>query len=117
MDGTRGSALYSIPFLLNQPPSRKWSDIFINKWNNPRVWSTMHRSGKARVVGDKIILDGTTIEEVKNYHRDTLIMCVEDANVEYKRMIEKKLEEQKKRKTRVNEFEQALKRNIDDIKF
>lgn len=117
MDGTRGSALYTIPFLLNQPPSRKWSDIFINKWNNPRVWSTMHRFGKARVVGDKIILDGTTIEEVKNYHRDTLIMCVEDANVEYKRMIEKKLEEQKKRKTRVNEFEQALKRNIDDIKF
>lgn len=44
-------------------------------------------------------------------------MCVEDANAEYKRMIEKKLEEQKKRKTRVNEFEEALKRNIDDIKF
>ncbi|QYA43479.1 hypothetical protein KYI11_00300 [Macrococcoides bohemicum] len=117
MDGTRGSALYSVPFLLNQTPNHEWSEIFIYKWDNPRVWSTMHRFGKARVVGDKIILDGTTIEEVKNYHRDTLIMCVEDANAEYKRMIEKKLEEQKKRKTRVNEFEEALKRNIDDIKF
>ncbi|ARQ05724.1 SEFIR domain-containing family protein [Macrococcoides canis] len=117
MDGTRGSALYSIPFLLNQPPSREWSEIFVYKWDNPRVWSTMHRFGKARVVGDKIILDGTTIEEVKNYHRDTLIMCVEDANADHKKMIEKELKEQKKERTRVNEFEEALKRNIDDIKF
>lgn len=117
MDGTRGSALYSIPFLLNQTPSSEWSEIFIYKWNNPRVWSTMHRFGKARVVDDKIILDGTTIEEVKNYHRDTLIMCVEDANTDYKKMIVKKLEEQKKKRTRINEFEEVLKRNIDDITF
>lgn len=117
MDGTRGSALYSIPFLLNQTPSREWSEIFIYKWNNPRICSTMHRFGKARVVGDKIILDGTTIEEVKNYHRDTLIMCVEDANKDYKNMIEKNLEEQKRERARINEFEEALKRNINDITF
>lgn len=117
MDGTRGSALYSIPFLLNQQPSREWSEIFIYKWNNPRVYSTMHRFGKARVVADKIILDGTTIEEVKNYHRDTLIMCVKDANKDYKNMIEKKAEQQKRERSRINEFEEALKRNIDDITF
>ena len=27
MDGTRGSGLYSIPFLLNQCPSREWCEI------------------------------------------------------------------------------------------
>ncbi|WP_243720234.1 SEFIR domain-containing protein [Macrococcoides canis] len=117
MDGTRGSALYSIPFLLNQPPSREWSEIFIYKWNNPKVYTTMHRFGKARVIGDKIILDGTTIEEVKNYHRDTLIMCVEDANKDYKNMIEKKAEQQERERSRINEFEEMLKRNIDDITF
>lgn len=44
-------------------------------------------------------------------------MCVEDANADYKKMIEKELKEQKKERTRINEFEEALKRNIDDIKF
>lgn len=31
---------------------------------------------------DCFILDGTTIEEVKQYHRDTLLLCVEKTNEE-----------------------------------
>lgn len=52
----------------------------------------MHRFGKAKVVGNRIILDGTTIEGVKKYHRDTLVMCVDDANEEYKKIEEKKVD-------------------------
>lgn len=40
----------------------------------------MHRPGIARVEGDRIILDGTTIEEVERYHLKTLKLAVERAN-------------------------------------
>lgn len=40
----------------------------------------MHRQGIARVSGDRIVLDGTTIDEVQRYHRDTLILCVNETN-------------------------------------
>ena len=40
----------------------------------------MHRPGIARVSGDRIILDGTTIDEVERYHLDTLKLAVAEAN-------------------------------------
>jgi len=40
----------------------------------------MHRPGIARVIGNAIVLDGTTLEEVEKYHRDTLRLCVNEAN-------------------------------------
>ncbi len=40
----------------------------------------MHRPGIARVEGDHIVLDGTTIEEVEKYHLDTLKLAVNRAN-------------------------------------
>jgi len=40
----------------------------------------MHRPGIARVERDRIILDGTTIEEVERYHLKTLKLAVERAN-------------------------------------
>lgn len=79
-DGTRGSALYKVPFRLSQNPSSDWKQLFISSWNSSPSFTTMHRPGIASVVGDKIILDGTTIEEVRDYHRDTLILCVKEAN-------------------------------------
>lgn len=117
LDGTRGSALYSVPFLLNQQPPKEWCDIFINKWNYPRQFTTMHRPGIARIVEDKIILDGTTIQEVKNHHRDTLILCVNDANEDYEGLIDAKLEKQQNEIKKIKDFEAFLGQNIDDIKF
>jgi prophage maintenance system killer protein len=40
----------------------------------------MHRPGIARVEGDRVILKGTTIEEVEKYHRATLRLCLRIAN-------------------------------------
>jgi hypothetical protein len=39
-DGTRGSALYKIPFELNKRPSYEWIELFINSFNNSplRIW-------------------------------------------------------------------------------
>lgn len=80
MDGTRGSALYKIPFKLSKQPSSLWKKIFLETWKYPPRFSTMHRPGIASIYGDEIILDGTTIEEVRDYHRETLILCVQEAN-------------------------------------
>jgi hypothetical protein len=80
IDGTRGSALYKIPFELNKRPDYDWIDIFINAWNRPPRFTSMHRPGIASVYGNKIILDGTDIEEVEKYHKDTLKLAVEVAN-------------------------------------
>ncbi len=40
----------------------------------------MHRPGIASVRGDKVYLDGTTLEEVEKYHRDTLKLALQETN-------------------------------------
>ncbi len=79
-DGTPGSALYLVPFRLSRKPSQFWADAFVRAWNMPPQFTSMHRPGIARVMGNTIILDGTTLDEVEKYHRDTLRLCVNEAN-------------------------------------
>ena len=79
-DGTRGSALYMVPFQLSRRPSVEWQQEFLSLWRNPPRFTTMHRSSIASIVGDQIRLDGTTIEEIRSYHHATLKLCVEKAN-------------------------------------
>ena len=61
----------------------------------------MHRPGIADIDGSRIILRGTTIEEVEKYHRDTLMICIDEANMKtnihlQKRMLEEESREKKK---------------------
>ncbi len=97
MDGTQGSALYAVPFQLSRTPSHEWGAAFVAAWNRPPRFSTMHRQGIARISGDRIILDGTTIEEIHDVHRETLILCVDKAN--------EIIEEHKAKKLRAQEAE------------
>lgn len=98
MDGTPGSALYAVPFRLSRQPSPLWSEIFVRTWNRPPRFTTMHRPGIASVVGSKIILDGTTIDEVKHYHKEILILCVEKANEEEARVLDLRRQEEERRR-------------------
>ncbi len=79
-DGTRGSALYAVPFQLSRRPTPSWADHFVQTWNNPPSYSTRHRPRIARVEGDRIILDGTTVEELAEVHRSTLRVVVARVN-------------------------------------
>ena len=81
-DGSRGSALYSVPFRLNRTPSSWWATRFVEVWDRPPQFTTMHRPGIASVVGDTIRLDGTTLDEVQRVHRDTLKIVLEVVNRE-----------------------------------
>jgi TIR domain len=83
-NGTPGSALYSIPFALSRRPPSAWAEMFIANWNHPPRWTTMHRPGIARLSGSTVSLNGTTIEEVEHYHRDTLQLAVDETNRQYR---------------------------------
>ncbi len=110
-DGSSGSALYRIPFNLNQTPSVEWVRLFINAWDRPSRFTSMHRPGIASVHGSKIILDGTSIEEVEKYHKDTLKLAVQTAN---QKLSEVLLERKELAKQKEKQREQHQK-NIDDI--
>lgn len=79
-DGTRGSALYTVPLQLSRRPSKGWADLFVQTWNHPPHLTTMHRPGIAQIIGDSTILNGTTMQEIENYHLDTLKLVVERVN-------------------------------------
>jgi hypothetical protein len=82
-DGTPGSALYSVPLRLSAVPDRAWAELFMRNWDRPPSFSSMHRPGIARVVGDRVVLDGTTVEEVAQYHQRTLKLAVDATNAQY----------------------------------
>lgn len=117
MDGSRGSALYQIPFKLSKSPSSLWKQIFIKTWNFPPKFTTMHRPNIASVIGDKIILDGTSIEEVRDYHRETLTMCVNIANKEEARIVEEENIRLKKEQELKNAHYSNVEKIANDIKF
>ena len=110
-DGSRGSALYRVPFRLSRTPSPMWARLFPDVWNRPPSFTTMHRPGIAQVMGDRIILDGTTIEEVEKYHRDTLVLVVERVN----ELVEE--QQRKEREAREQEAERHRRhqRKVSDI--
>lgn len=110
-DGTRGSALYSVPFELSANPPHEWAALFRRHWDRPSRFTLMHRPGIASVRESRVVLEGTTIEEVRDVHRGTLILAVQAANREYR---ERVLQEQQ------NQRDQAAQRerhraNVEDI--
>jgi hypothetical protein len=115
LDGSRGSALYSIPFRLSRTPSSEWAQVFIETWNHPPSFTGMHRPGIARVVGNKVLLTRTTIEEVEKYHRATLLLAVEAANKaeaairdEHQRKREQEEEQKQKHQEKIQDAAKKL---------
>jgi hypothetical protein len=78
-DGSPGSALYVVPLILSRTPSRLWATAFSERWNHA-LFSTMHRPGIGSVRGDRIILDGTTVEEVAQHHLQSVKQAIDYAN-------------------------------------
>lgn len=117
MDGTRGSALYKIPFRLSKRPSDLWCKLFVAAWNMPPRFTSMHRPGIASVHGDKIVLNGTTIEDVRNYHRETLILCVDEANRKETQILSEEQQRKEREESRKNEHYTNVNSIADKIEF
>lgn len=117
-DGTRGSGLYDVPFRLSRRPPPEWADLFVAAWDHPPRWTNMHRPGIASVAGDTVHLNGTTIREVQEYHRETLRLAAEEANTKYLQLLQHRLRQQEVERQRIGqhrrEVEEAAKRiNFD----
>ncbi len=116
-DGTRGSALYTVPFRLSARPSAVWSKLFIEAWNHPQSFTTMHRPGIASVQGDKVVLNGTTLDEVERYHLPVLKAAVARAN-EGERAYEEEVAARKAESEReTQDFRKHVDEAADRIKF
>ncbi len=116
-DGTRGSALYTIPFRLSGYPNSQWCEYFIHCWNYPSSFTMMHRPGIASVRGNRIILNGTTIEEVQKYHRKTLIDAVKRANELFDQYYQKSLQEKEEQKKIEKEHNKKIADIASDMDF
>jgi hypothetical protein len=79
-DGSRGAALYTVPLKLSRAPTVQWARFFVAAWDSPPRSTTRHRPGIASVVGDQIVLAGTTMEEIEHVHLTTLRLALEEAN-------------------------------------
>ncbi len=116
-DGAPGCALYRVPFRLSRRPSARWANLFVKTWDWPPSFSTMHRPGIASVVGDRIILDGTTIEEVRDTHRETLALCVNEANKLERDELEREQKEAERKHLQGHRHRENISNVARDISF
>lgn len=116
-DGTRGSALYTVPIKLNRFPTHEWSELFKRSWDHPPEYTTMHRPGIAHVQGNRIILVGTTIEEVRDVHRATLRLAVEVANKEAAEIVRTRRIADDADKRREQEHRDRIRKAADGMSF
>ncbi len=116
-DGTQGSALYKVPFRLSATPPRIWSEIFVDAWNHPSSYTTMHRPGIASVYADKVLLNGTTLEEVERYHRQTLQLALAEANRKYSELRAASLERENRERQRIEDHKKQVEDAAKRIKF
>jgi hypothetical protein len=116
-DGTRGSALYSVPFKLSGRPPAEWADYFPRAWDHPSSWTSAHRPGICEVRGDTIWLNGTTLEEVEKTHKATLLLALDDTNARYAEYAAKVEADQKKRQQEEGEHRRRVSEQAKKIKF
>lgn len=116
-NGTSGSALYRVPFRLSRRPPPGWAEFLVRAWNSPSRYTSAHRPGIASVVGNRIILDGTTVEEVERYHRETLILAVNQANEEYKNCQRRQRKREEAERKRIEEHKSAVDEAAKRIRF
>jgi hypothetical protein len=116
-DGTQGSALYRIPLRLSRRPSSIWARHFVETWNHPPRFTTMHRPGIASISGDTIVLDGTTMEELERYHIETLRHVLDKVNrdvAEYEALERARAEREEQQR---REHDESVRQAASRLKF
>ncbi len=110
-DGGRGSALYAVPIRLTRSLSSEEARVLTAIWDRPPRSTTMHRPGIAQAYGDRIVLDGTTVDEVAKYHAATLVAVVERFNMDVAPAVERDERAAEARE----QAEAAHRRHVEDV--
>jgi hypothetical protein len=71
----------------------------------------MHRPGIASVQGDTIVLDGTTMDELEEYHAETLRLVVDKVNQD----VAKAEERERAERRRQEESDARHRHDVDDV--
>lgn len=116
-DGTPGSALYKIPFQMSHRPPAEWAEYFPKAWDHPSSWTSSHRPGISAVVGDRIWLNGTTVEEVEKTHKATLELALAETNQKYAEYEAKQREEKERERKELEAHEQHVREAAKKIRF
>jgi TIR domain len=116
-DGSRGSALYRVSFTLSAVPDSAWAELFVRHWDRPPRFTTMHRSGIASVSGDRIVLNGTTMDEVERYHAETLRLVVEVTNKDRRALVEQQDHQRETEIARTAEHQRSVGEITERLRF
>jgi hypothetical protein len=116
-DGSRGSALYPIPFKLSRKPTHEWGELFKRNWDRPPSFTTQHRPGTARVDGDRIVLTQTTIEEVESTHRATLKLALDETNRQVAGIVRKRAADEQAQKQRRDAERERIRKLAEGMEF
>jgi hypothetical protein len=116
-DGTPGCALYEVPFRFSRTPPEDWAELFIHTWDSPPRFTSMHRPGIAQIYGDRLVLDGTTIEEVQRYHLETLKLALAETNKIYTEHLARESRRAEAERARRQEQASQIREAMKTIKF
>ncbi len=116
-DGTPGCALYTVPLRLSKRPDGLWSDLLVRNWNMPPAYDTWHRPGILSVRGDQAILDGTTIEEIRDHHRETLRLVIEKTNREYREIAQRQRAQEEREGQERDAHRRSVREQARDLSF
>jgi hypothetical protein len=77
----------------------------------------MHRPGIASLVSDTVILDGTTVEEVQKYHKETLVLAADEANKKYVQSLEARRLAEERQANRIQDHRRDIEEKAKGITF
>jgi hypothetical protein len=80
-------------------------------------FTNIHRPGIASVQDDKVILNGTTVEEVKRYHRATLIQAVQEANQRFQEFEARRRAHEQRERERIEAHKKSAADAANRLKF
>lgn len=115
MDGTKGSALYRVPILLSRQPDHAWAELMVRNWDRPPRFTTMHRPGIGSVSGRTFVLDGTTLEEVEQYHLETLEHAMVATNQRYEEIVRRQRAQEEAAAATQREHEERVASALDRL--
>ena len=106
----------STKFPSSRPPA-EWAEYFPKAWDHPSSWTSSHRPGISAVVGDRIWLNGTTVEEVEKTHKATLELALAETNQKYAEYEAKQREEKERERKELEAHEQHVREAAKKIRF
>jgi hypothetical protein len=116
-DGTAGGALYTIPIKLSASPRDEWRIFFLEAFDDPPQRDTAHRRGIASFREGRIILDGTTMEELETTHVATLKLAVEQANRKYADLLAHRRATSERQRQDEEKHRKSVEESAKKIKF